>query len=172
MSAGELLTRGTVLLAVLGYFIGAGLRFTGKASARAAAKWAWIFGAGLCGVHILLAFHFYHHWSQSAAIAETARQTQAMTGINWGGGVYLNYLFAAVWLTDAAWWLFADSSFEHRPRWLGVAVQAWLAFIVFNSTVVFGSAAARWFGIAGFATLGIAWLWRQHGAVKALGGGR
>jgi hypothetical protein len=35
------------------------------------------------------------------AVLETARQTDAVYGVSWGGGVYVNYLFVAAWLTEA-----------------------------------------------------------------------
>ena len=35
---------------------------------------------------------------------ETARQTAAVYGVAWGGGVYVNYLFVGVWLAELLWW--------------------------------------------------------------------
>jgi hypothetical protein len=47
---------------------------------RAVPAWAWpawLSGAGLCTVHIALAFAGRHGWSHEAAVRETARQTMS-----------------------------------------------------------------------------------------------
>lgn len=77
--------------------------------------------------------HAGHGWSHAAAYRHTAEAG------GFGAGVYVNYLFAAVWLADAAWMWAAPTAYRHRPRWVGVAVHGFLAFIVFNATVVFGT---------------------------------
>ena len=56
-------------------------------------------------MHVICAFQFYHEWSHLVAHEHTARQTAVALGIDWGGGLYMNYLFIGVWMGDVmAWW--------------------------------------------------------------------
>ena len=93
---GEFLTRGTIDLALVGFFgswlLSVGARSCSR-STFSLARLAWSAGALLLLVHIGLAFHFYHDWSHSAAVADTARKTQESVGLAFGGGVWVNYLF-------------------------------------------------------------------------------
>jgi hypothetical protein len=108
-------------------------------------------------LHTACAFQFYHHWSHRAAYEATARQTAEVVGLSWGGGLYANYVFAALWAADACWWWYGPESCLARPRSLEWAVQGFLGFIAFNATVVFGTGAVRWMGLA--ACLFLAALW-------------
>src|SRR5207249_3603818 len=96
---------------------------------------------------------FYHGWSHRAAYEATALLTAEVTGLAWGGGLYANYAVALVWGADVGWWWLRPAGYRARPRGVEWAVQAFLAFIAFNSTVVFGAGAARWLGLAGCAIL-------------------
>ena len=76
-------------------------------------------GAGLAGVvllavHIAMAMAIAHGWSHAAAIAATARATNAVFGVDWGGGVYANYLFLIVWAAETAWWRASPTSYARR----------------------------------------------------------
>lgn len=148
-SFGDLLTRWTVRLALAGYFLGAGLRSARYPNQRRIARAAWTLGCLLYLAHVACAFHFFHHWSHAAAVERTADQTAAVTGWHWGGGIYFNYLFTVLWAADAiALWLSPPEGYRAR-RWLETALQAFMWFMVFNATVVFGQGAVRWFGLAG-----------------------
>jgi hypothetical protein len=94
------------------------------------------------------AFHFYHHWSHQTAYNDTAQKTAAVVGLDWGGGLYANYLFALVWGVDVLWWWHHAHGYQSRSRFIEWAVQGYLAFIPFNSTVVFGTGSIRWLGLA------------------------
>ncbi|HEV3005325.1 MAG TPA: hypothetical protein VGX78_12740, partial [Pirellulales bacterium] len=110
MSPGELATRWTVRLALAGYFLGGALRAENRTPrGRLIGRIAWTLGCLFYLAHIACAFHVYHGWSHAAAYRHTAEQTAALTGWNWGGGIYFNYLFTVVWLADAiAWWCCRD----------------------------------------------------------------
>ena len=83
-------------------------------------------------VHVGLAFHFFYDYSHSIAYRETARQTEELFGVHWGGGLYLNYLFTVLWSADCALsWLPRFS----RTR-LRIVIHVFLAFMVVNATVV------------------------------------
>ena len=60
-----------------------------------------------------------------------------------GGGIVVNYLFAAVWLGDLVWWWVNPMSHASRPKWIGWVVHGFLAFVVVNATVVFGTPTMR-----------------------------
>jgi hypothetical protein len=128
------------------------------------APWAWwtfVAGALLCAIHIGIAMKTAHAWSHDAALAATARQTMAVYGVNWGGGVFVNYAFAAVWLCDAWRW-------RRRPVDEG-RVIAWMTRVFFfvmilNGAVVFVSGTRR---IAGALLVAwLLWIWRPAGAFR------
>jgi hypothetical protein len=114
--------------------------------------WAWpAFAAGamVCTVHVLLAYHWVHAWSQESVVRETARQTEAVFGLNWGGGAYVNFLFLACWLADAAWWRAAPD--RVRPRTAIWLLRAFYLLIIANAAIVFARGSAR---LAGFVLVG------------------
>ncbi|MGH9754136.1 MAG: hypothetical protein ACREA2_15265 [Blastocatellia bacterium] len=159
MSKGELLTRITVWLALAGYAIGASvyLLSRGRRSWDVAARMAWTAGCVSLLVHAGAAYHFYHDWSHAVAYRETARQTAEVTGLDWGGGLFINYALIIGWVIDVAWWFRGLDAYRNRPRWLAAAWQGFLLFIIFNATVVFKTGPLRWIGLG--LCLGLAFLW-------------
>lgn len=119
----------------------------------------WIAGWGAYVVHALAAFATHYHWSHAVALAETARQTRELTGFDSGAGLWWNYLFGLVWAAEGIRW-FATGRPQPVGRWKRphFVVMGFLAFMVFNGTVVFGQGAARGFGVAVFLLLGMVWL--------------
>ncbi len=164
MSSGEWLTRITAWLAFALWFITfLQMQHVGRTGPGRGGKFVWLAGSAVMLIHVALAFQFHHQWSHEAAIVETARQTAEVTGMNWGGGVWLNYLFTAVWLSDACWRVFCPNSYPSRARWFGAGVHVFLAFIWFNATVVFGSRAMQIVGVAAFGWLVVQWWKRAAG---------
>ncbi|MFM8471335.1 MAG: hypothetical protein ACKODH_15470 [Limisphaerales bacterium] len=155
MATGELLLRATAWLSFAAYVGGtmAGIRSPGGRTFRC----VWLAGALLLLVHLLAAFHFKHHWSHAAAYADTARQTREVAGLDWGGGVYFNYLLVGLWLADAAVRLVAP---ELLHRFVRVALTGFYAFMWFNAAVVFVRGPMRWVGAAAFVLLA-AFAWRR-----------
>ncbi len=102
MTKGELLTRLTIWIALAGYFTGVvALKLSrDRRKWEQAARLAWTIGCLSLLVHVACAFHFYHGWSHDAAYRETARQTSEVTGLDWGGGLYINYAFVTGWVID------------------------------------------------------------------------
>lgn len=155
MTAGDLLVRVTAWLAFAAYLGGtvAGLRHsTGRAF-----RLLWLAGAVLLFVHLLSAFHFKHGWSHVAAYEDTARQTREVTGLNWGGGIHLNYLLVIVWLADATGQLLSRAA---QPFRLRQALAGFYAFMWFNAAVIFVRDPMRWVGAAAFVFLAV-FAWRQ-----------
>ena len=163
MSPGELLTRWSVRLALALYVAAlcVFLSSRGLPSWDRRARWLWTGGLAAFLVHVVRAFHYYHGWSHSAAWRDTARQTGELTGWNWGGGVWFNYAFAAVWAADVLWWWLGGLC-DYRNRAAAVAwpIHAFLAFIAFNATVVFETGTVRWSGVAATIVL-LALAWRE-----------
>jgi hypothetical protein len=150
MLPGELLTRWTVRVAVAGYVLGLVLRATaaGRRPRVARARLFWTAGCLAFLLHVAFAFQFYHNWSHQAAYEATARQTAEVVGLDWGGGLYANYVFAALWTADTCWWWLGPERYRTRPWGLEAALQAFLGFMAFNATVVFGAGAIRWAGLS------------------------
>lgn len=152
----EELTRWTIRLALCGYLgrIFIGLLAVKRPALSHLARWFWTVGCILLGAHIACAFQFYHHWSHSVAYEHTARESLEKVGVNWGGGIWFNYLFLALWTVDTCWWWASEKSYVCRPQWISIALHAYLAFIAFNATVVFETGPVRWLGVlATFAVL-------------------
>jgi hypothetical protein len=87
-------------------------------------------------LHVWCAFKYFYGWSHATAYHETARQTAELFGIDWGGGLYLNYFFTAIWSVDCVFsWLRPDL-WKARPAWIRQSVHAFFAFMWLNATVV------------------------------------
>jgi len=158
MSRGEFLTKITIWFTLAGYAIGAAYLISNR-------KWRWETTARLVWtvscigllIHVILAFHYYHGWSQESAYRETARQTAEVFGFDWGGGLFINYAFISAWVLDVAWWWLWRDSYRRRPRLLTITWQGFLLFIFFNATVVFVAGPLRWIGTALCGALVILW---------------
>lgn len=118
-----------------------------------AARVLWTAAFLLMLAHVFMAFSEVHHWSHRTAHDDTARQTDEMFGVYWGGGVFFNYALLLVWAVDVVrWWRGGFS----------IGTQAFLAFMWLNGVVVFGRGWVRWFGAVVFLTLGVlAWRARR-----------
>ena len=163
MDAGELLTRWSIRGALLFYvaalaaiLLQRNRRFD-SASSDSMARLLWTLGCLSYLFHVLGAFLFFHDLSHDAAYRDTARQTKELLGWDWGGGLYFNYLFTAAWLADVLYWWLAPARRRARPRVIGIALHAFLAFIALNATVVFETGPIRWAGAAACAALAAIW---------------
>ncbi|MEP6673379.1 MAG: hypothetical protein ABJF10_29790 [Chthoniobacter sp.] len=165
MNQGEFLTRLSIWLALIAYVVAAGmmLHARGREPWWGRARWAWTIGCGFFLCHLLCAFAYFHHWSHAEAYGETARQTAALTGWHWGGGIYFNYVFAAAWLADTLWWWVAPQSFVRRPMWVTALWHGFFFFMVFNGTIVFGHGPVRVLGVVISLTLTALWQRRRKG---------
>ncbi|MBX3437389.1 MAG: hypothetical protein KF861_07870 [Planctomycetaceae bacterium] len=106
----------------------------------------WTLGCAVYLLHVVAAFQFVHHWSHTAAAVHTAEQTAAVTGWQWGGGLWINYLFTLWWPLDVAWsW---QRGLDRMPRRYVIGMRLIVGFLVFNATVVFGPSWWRWLAAA------------------------
>lgn len=125
--------------------------------------WAYAAGALLCAGHLVIAMAAVHLWSHASSVSATARQTLEVYGLNWGGGVWANYAFVALWVFEA--WRWRADRARRAPRrpvfvW---AVRLFFLVIILNAAVVFAVGPRR---IAGaIVVLWLLWTWRPRGAV-------
>lgn len=158
MSSGEFLTRSTIWISILAYMAGCVAFAQRRAGGDRWTRLAWTIGCTALLVHFVFAFHFYHAWSHSAAYVDTARQTAEVIGSNWGGGLFINYAVAILWIADVAWWWLAGvSAYRRRAWWITLAWHSFLIFITFNATVVFKDGLTRWVGLLVSLTLCLSW---------------
>jgi hypothetical protein len=152
--SGDFLTRATVRLALLYYATSVALMLTAApaewpepAGRARLARVCWTLGWLVFLVHLGMAFHYYHHWSHSDAVA----RTEEVSGF--GPGVFVSYFFTLVWTCDITYWWVRPARYAGRARWLGPAVHGFMAFMVFNATVVYETGFIRWAGGTGLAAL-------------------
>ncbi|MCA9073455.1 MAG: hypothetical protein KDA93_00375 [Planctomycetaceae bacterium] len=107
-----------------------------------AVRWVWTIGCSIFLLHVVAAFQFVHGWSHAAAYAHTAKQTAAVTGWQWGGGLWINYALVLWWPVDVVWsW---RRGMDHLPRGYVIGMHMIVGFLMFNATVVFGAEWWRW----------------------------
>ena len=109
-------------------------------------------GLLLALVHTGLAFDVFHHWSHEDAVLKTAQQTRDVFGLAVGAGVYVNYVFFAVWLLDVLFWRPVDKA--SLGLWL---IRAFYMLIIFNGAVVFAAGWRRALGATLVLALAAAW---------------
>lgn len=151
-----------VWLALVGWFVGSFARGRGVKDSGgmrdAVYGYAWLLGSLMIAIHILASYGLAHGWSHAAAIEATADESERVTGIRAGWGVYVNFVFAAVWMG------YSIAMTTRKRRWPAVdqAVFWFTAAIVFSATIVFEAGAVRWLSIAGFTGLIISSLWPRQ----------
>lgn len=123
----------------------------------------WLDAVSLAGlvlliVHIALAYAVRHDWSHDAAVRATAEQTASVYGLNWGGGLYVNYVFALVWAIDAWQWSASPAEAAARSPAIRLALRVFYGVIIVNGAIVFVPGARRWLGAA--VVLALLWIWR------------
>jgi hypothetical protein len=139
-------------------------------SARRSAFLLSAVGLALLVTHIAIAIFHHHGGDHAAAVAETARLTEAVYGVAWGGGVYVNYAFVATWAAYLWWWRRdPDPVIDSRhPAVVGLRVV--LFILIVNALVVFASAWTRPLGVIICAVLLWAWWWPTAAAPLAPAG--
>ncbi|PAY17519.1 hypothetical protein CKO51_20870 [Rhodopirellula sp. SM50] len=157
-----LLVRVSVWLACVAWFAGAFCRLLSaqqgqtpadlrreQQSVEAAYGWLWLVGSLLLCIHIAASYGFVHHWSHRDAVEVTARESFRVTGISAGWGVYVNFLFALVWLGYSI----ALVATRRRDKVIDRSVYVFLAIIFGFATVVFEAGVIRYAALAAFLAL-------------------
>ncbi len=164
---GHLLTIWTIRLAMVFYATVLAGCLTGRLSARRQRS-LWTIGFSFFFAHLVCAFHFYHHWSNQLAVADTARQTKELMNWEFGEGIYFSYLFGLLWMADVLWSWCGFHSYSRRPRWLTLSIHGYLFFIAFNGVVVFENGPIRIAGVAVCLILAaLAWRRCRRGAIQS-----
>ena len=166
MSSGEFLTRSTIWISIATYVIGCVVFATARRQPDGDrwARLAWTTGCAALLAHFMSGFEFYHAWSHQSAYVDTARRTAEVFAVNWGGGLFINYGVAILWIADVAWWWFAGlSAYRRRPWLITLLWHGFLLFIIFNATVVFKDGLTRWIGLLVCLTLGLSWFFVSRG---------
>ena len=133
---GESITRWSVRLALMFYVLTLTALLAG--SKGRSARVLWTLGCLCYLAHVAAAFHFFHGWSHAAAYRATAWQTNRAFDLYWGGGLWFNYLFTAMWAADVAyWWEAGADRYRGRARWVTVPLHAFMAFMWVNGAIVF-----------------------------------
>jgi hypothetical protein len=160
------LIRTTIVLTTICYMFAEWLRFRRPAAWRTA-RLAWTAGAVFIILHAAAAFQIRHGWSHRHALESTAAQTEAVTGLHWGGGLYVNYAFLALWAADAWWWWQHPATYLAGSGGVTHARAAVFLFMFVNGAVVFANGPMRWFGAVCVGVVAVAWCFRQE--VTAVG---
>lgn len=155
---GDALVRNTIRLSLAWYTTALGLMirlraadWTAQTLVGQTARWFWTWAWLVYVVHVALAFHYVHHWSHAEAFEHVRKES------GFGPGIFVSYLFTALWTVDvAAWWL-APVRYAARPAWIDRSLHGFMLFIVFNGTVVYETGLIRWAAMIAFAVL--AWLY-------------
>ncbi len=165
MNSGESLTLATIWVSIAGYVVGSVIFALSSSSERrllwdSVVRVIWTIACASLIAHFISAFHFHHGWSHAAAYRDTARQTEELFGVSWGGGLFINYALLIAWIVDIGWWWRSGIDSYRKRRWPVVALWHGLfIFIIFNATVVFVNGIVRWVGLGVSLILTIAW-WR------------
>ena len=128
--------------------------WTATTAAGQLARWCWTIAWACFLVHLVMAFHYYHHWSHADAFERTRR----VSGL--GEGIYISYAFMVLWSADVLFWWLRPTRYAARSPWIDRTLHVVMLFVVFNSMVVFESGFIRWTGVAMFAVLAVVWLAR------------
>jgi hypothetical protein len=123
-------------------------------------------GLALLVTHIAIAILHHHGGDHAAAVAETARLTEAVYGVAWGGGVYVNYAFVATWAAYLWWWQRRMDVVIDSRRIPVLVLRCLLWVLIVNALVVFASTLTRPLGVIICAVL--LWAWRPVEARQEL----
>jgi hypothetical protein len=155
----SLAVRGTILVAMLAWAAAEWLRLSRPLHWREA-RALWTAGALLAVSHMAAALHLVYHWDHEAALAATAEQTAAVTGLAWSVGLYVNYLFIALWVWDACVWWMSPDAYRARSRRHANVLRAVFLFMFANGGIIFARGLGRSLGIVAVAA--VLWAWLAH----------
>lgn len=124
-------------------------------------RWVTAAGCAVYLLHVAVAFHAGHGWSHAAAVDHVERRSR------FGPGLFVSYLFTAVWVLDTLWCAVDYDGYRVRPRWLSRGTHLFMAFVVFNATVVFGQGFGRWVFACLFAAVVVVYVRGREGRIRS-----
>src|SRR5260370_22419360 len=72
-----------------------------------------------------------------------------------GPVIFFSPLFTVLWTVDVAWWWYAPRAYASRSVRITRTLHGYMAFIIFNGTVVYETDPIRWVGVGMFAVLAV-----------------
>jgi len=118
----------TAWIAAAAWYAAMALRWRGS---RQLFRGVYIWGCAAYLLHVAVAFHLAHGWSHREAFLHVQRSS------GFGAGIFVSYAFTLLWVFDAGWCLVnREGYFDRLPKW-NLGVYSFMAFVVFNATVVF-----------------------------------
>lgn len=151
----ESATRNTARVAVFFWALSAAFLILRR---RSIGKILWTVACGAYLLHVATAFDRVHGWSHDAAFTHVENVS------GFGSGIFVSYFFTLLWLADVLWWWLWPTVYEIRAGWLDRLIHGFMAFIVFNGTVVYETGLIRWAGIFAFCILGTILAFRFFGS--------
>jgi hypothetical protein len=153
---GDYLTRNTVRVSLLFWLPAVWLMlgldaaaWRAETNAGKAARLCWTLACLAYLIHLATAMHYYHGWSHADAMEHVERVS------GFGPGIFFSHLFTLVWAADVFWWWLDSATYARRSAWIDRVLHAYMAFIIFNGTVVYESGFVRHAGILIFAVLAL-----------------
>ena len=140
------IVRGSMILATVAWAAGEVLMGRSSALDRRG-RTLWTAGIALALLHAVLAFELVYAWDHEAAVAATAEQARDRFGWGWRGGIYVNYVFLALWLADVCWWWLSPDARARRPVQIEAARRAFFTFMFLNGAVIFATGIGRFVGL-------------------------
>lgn len=137
--------RETACAAVIAWFLAAWLAVFRISSILACEVYVW--GCAAFLLHLAMAFHLGHEWSHESAFEHVERES------GFGPGIFVSYLFSIVWLADAMWCLLAFEAYRNRGEIWNAVIYGFMAFVIFNATVVYGHGIGRGLSAIAFLSL-------------------
>lgn len=111
------------------------------------ARWLWALATVFFTTHVIAAFAEVHEWSHWDALSHTADVTAEYTGVRMGGGLYLNYLFTLVCITETIWMSCWPARYELRPKPINIAIWCFAIFMIVNGAIIFAQGPVRWISL-------------------------
>ena len=143
----------TIRVALACYFLAVAMLLL--SATQRSIRLVWTLGLVAYLVHVAVAFHLAFGWSHADAVSHTRERS----GV--GEGIYASHLFTLVWTLDVCCWWLAPESHANRRAWVGWTLHGFMAFMVFEGTVVYETGFIRWAGVVAFSVLGTLVAWRK-----------
>lgn len=159
-TVGEHLSLWAIRLALLAMFAAFALQLRGVSEVSNLVRSVWLCGAICAFLHSVGSLFTFHAGSHQEAFESTAKQTEELLGVAFGIGLYVNYVFVAVWFGDAALRWIRRDFYRSLPVWYRAVVYGFLGFIAVNGTIVFKAGWIRLVALAAIAALGFLW-WKR-----------
>ena len=144
------MTDWTIRIALLLFVAGAIGRIRWREPDRVdtASRMLWTAATGFYLAHVFFAFHLVHGWSHEEAVRHTAEQSESVTGLRYGNGIWFNHAVTLICLLETYWWWKDPLRFQTRPAWINWLVYGFLVFMTVNGAIIFASGLTRWISVA------------------------